>query len=127
DALRLPGGRARSGGARRGRHGRALGQLPPRSPTPVATAVTALLLLLAVPIGRIAWTTVDASSLPSSAQAFQADRTINRSSEFVRNGGTPFYLALQTPSAAAARALANQARRLDGVRAVAPPRRLSSN
>ncbi|HKA27509.1 MAG TPA: MMPL family transporter [Gaiellaceae bacterium] len=127
DALSLPRWRDPSRLAKPGRHWRALGQLTTRYPIPVATAVTALLLLLAVPIGRIAWTTVDASSLPSSAQAFQADRTINRSSEFVRNGGTPFYLALQTPSAAAARALANQARRLDGVRAVAPPRRLSSN
>jgi RND superfamily putative drug exporter len=80
-----------------------------------------------VPIGRIAWTTVDASSLPTSAQAFQADRVINRSPEFVRNGGTPFYLAVETPFGPTVRALANQARQLDGVRAVAPPRRLRGN
>jgi RND superfamily putative drug exporter len=98
-----------------------------RYPIPVATVVVALLVLLAAPISRISWTTVDASSLPNSAQAFQADRTINRSNEFVRNGGTPFYLAVETPSAPAARALANQARQLDGVRAVAPPRRLRGN
>jgi RND superfamily putative drug exporter len=113
--------------ARPARLWRALGQLTTRYPIPVATGVVALLVLLAVPIGRIAWTTVDASSLPSSAQAFQADRTINRSSEFVRNGGTPFYLAVETPSGPAARALADQARQLDGVRAVAPPRRLRGN
>jgi RND superfamily putative drug exporter len=113
--------------AKPARHWRALGQLTSRHPIPVATAVIALLLLLAVPISRITWTTVDASSLPSSTQAFQADRTINRSSEFVRNGGTPFYLAVETRSAPTARALANEARRLDDVRAVAPPRRLRGN
>ena len=55
---------------------------------------------------------------------------INRSSEFVRNGGTPFYLAFETRArnaASAARALADAARNLDGVRAVAPPRRLGAN
>jgi putative drug exporter of the RND superfamily len=127
DALSLPRWRDPARLARPARLWRALGQLTTRYPIPVATAVIALLLLLAVPIGRITWTTVDASSLPSSAQAFQADRTINRSSEFVRNGGTPFYLAVGTPSAPTARALANKARQLDGVRAVAPPRRLQGN
>ena len=113
--------------AKPGRHWRALGLLTTRYPIPVATLVVAVLVLLAVPISRIAWTTVGASSLPSSAQAFQADRTINRSGEFVRNGGTPFYLALETQSVAAARALAKKARQLDGVRVVAPPRRLRDN
>ena len=127
DALSLPRWRDPARLARPARPWRALGQLTTRYPIPVATVVVALLVLLAVPITRITWTTVDASSLPTSAQAFQADRTINRSSEFVRNGGTPFYLALQTPSVAAARALANKARHLDGVRAAAPPRRLSDN
>jgi RND superfamily putative drug exporter len=127
DALSLPRWREPARLARPARPWRALGQLVTRHPIPVASVVVAVLVLLAVPITRITWTTVDASSLPSSAQAFQADRTINRSSEFVRNGGTPFYLALETRSAAAARALANKARQLDGVRAVAPPHRLSGN
>jgi uncharacterized membrane protein YdfJ with MMPL/SSD domain len=127
DALSLPRWRDPARLARPARPWRALGQLITRYPIPVASIVVALLVLLAVPITRITWTTVDASSLPSSAQAFRADRTINRSSEFVRNGGTPFYLAVQTPSVAAARALANKARHLDGVRAAAPPHRLSGN
>jgi len=127
DTLTLPRWRDPSRLAKPARLWRALGQLTTRHPIPVATVVTALLLLLAVPIGRITWTTVDASSLPSSAQAFQADRAINRSSEFVRNGGIPFYLAVKTPSVAAAHALPNQARRLEGIRAVAPPRRLHGN
>jgi uncharacterized membrane protein YdfJ with MMPL/SSD domain len=127
DALSLPRWRDPGRLAKPARPWRTIGQLTTRYPIPVATSVIALLLLLAVPISRISWTTVDASSLPNSAQAFQADRTINRSNEFVRNGGTPFYLAVETPSAPAARALANQARQLDGVRAVAPPRRLRGN
>lgn len=127
DALSLPRWRDPARLAKPQRHWRALGQLTTRYPIPVATTVIALLLLLAVPIGRITWTTVDASSLPSSAQAFQADRTINRSREFVRNGGTPFYLAVETPSAATVRGLADRARRLVGVRAVASPRRLPGN
>src|SRR5262249_34631448 len=86
DALSLPRWRDPARLASPARHWRALGQLTTRYPIPVATLVVALLLLLAVPISRITWTTVDASSLPSSAQSFQADRAINRSSEFVRNG-----------------------------------------
>jgi uncharacterized membrane protein YdfJ with MMPL/SSD domain len=127
DALSLPRWRDPARLAKPQPQWRALGQLTTRYPIPVATAVIALLLLLAVPISRITWTTVDASSLPSSAQAFQADRTINRSREFVRNSGTPFYLAVETPSAAAVRALADKARRLDSIRGVAPPRRLPGN
>jgi uncharacterized membrane protein YdfJ with MMPL/SSD domain len=127
DALSLPRWRDPARLAKPTRHWRALGQLTTSYPIPVATAVIALLVLLAVPISRITWTTVDANSLPNSAQAFQADRVINRSREFIRNGGTPFYLAVETPAAPAARELANEARQLDGVRAVAPPRRLRGN
>ena len=123
DALSLPRWRDPARLAKPARPWRALGRLTSRRPIPVATAVIFLLLLVAVPITRVTWTTVDASSLPTGAQAYQSDRAINRSHEFVRNGGTPFYLALQTAEATA-RELANRARQLDGVRAVAPPRRL---
>ena len=84
------------------RHWRALGQTDHHDIHPGRDAVVAVLLLVAAPIVRIRWTTVDASSLPSSAQAFQADACINHSSEFVRNSGTPFYLALETEPAATA-------------------------
>ena len=127
DALSLPRWRDPARLATPSRPWRALGRLTTRHPIPVATAVMALVVALALPIARIHWTTVDASSLPGSAQAFQADRVINRSSEFVRNGATPFYLAVQTASAPAAQALAARARRLDGVRAVAQPRRLRAD
>src|SRR5262249_54341309 len=64
-----------------------------------------------------------------SAQAYQADRAINHSSEFIANVGTPFYVALQAPQSAgaAAAALADRTRRLAGVLAVAEPRYLGSD
>jgi uncharacterized membrane protein YdfJ with MMPL/SSD domain len=106
-----------------------LGSLVTSRPIPVATIVLVLTIALATPISRVRWTTVDASSLPASAQAHQADRAINRSSEFVRNSGTPFYLALQAPptAAATAAALADRTRRLGGVLAVARPRYLGND
>jgi uncharacterized membrane protein YdfJ with MMPL/SSD domain len=127
DALTLPRWRDTKRLAEPPGRWRNLGRFVADRPIPVATAVIILLVVVATPISRIGWTTVDASSLPASAQAHAADRTINRSHEFLPNGGTPFYLALQAPTgsgAAAAAALAEQARQLPGVRATAPPRAL---
>jgi RND superfamily putative drug exporter len=128
DALSLPRWRDPARLAEPPRHWRAVGRLTVQHPVAVTGAVVAAFVLVATPIARVTWTTVDASSLPSSAQAYRADRVINRSSEFARNGGTPFYLAFDprgvAEPASAARALANSVRRLDGVRAVWPPRRL---
>jgi RND superfamily putative drug exporter len=108
---------------------RGLGRLVSERPIPVATAIVVLMVAFAIPISRIEWTTVDASSLPASAQAFQADRAINRSVEFVRNGGTPLYLALKAPrtAGASAAAFADRARHLDGVLAAGTPRFLGSD
>jgi uncharacterized membrane protein YdfJ with MMPL/SSD domain len=126
DALTLPRWRDPTRLATPAPQWRALGRLTTRHPIPVATLVIAVLALVAVPVSRVNWTSVDATSLPSSAQAHQADRVINHSSEFPANGGTPFYLALEAPAAVAV-ALADEARRLPGVLAVAPPRRLRGN
>jgi uncharacterized membrane protein YdfJ with MMPL/SSD domain len=128
DALALPRWRDPGRVAVPSRLWRRLGRLVTDRPIPVATLVVLLMIAVATPVFRIQWNTVDASSLPASAQAFQADRAINRSREFVPNGGTPFYLTLEAPAAAAtATALAEKARRLDGVRAVAAPRYLGGN
>jgi RND superfamily putative drug exporter len=129
DALALPRWRDPKRVAAPSRFWRNLGRLVTDRPVPVATLVVALTILIAVPISRIQWTTVDANSLPASAQAFQADRVINRSREFVPNGGTPFYLALRAPATGGATvaALADRARQLDGVRAVAAPRFLGGD
>jgi uncharacterized membrane protein YdfJ with MMPL/SSD domain len=128
DALTLPRWRDPRRLAEPPRRWRVLGRLTTAYAIPVATIVIVVMLVVATPLLRIRWTTVDASSLPSSAQAHRADQTINRSSEFVRNGGTPFYLAFEAPAtpagAAAAATLADHAQRLAGVRAVAPPRQL---
>src|SRR5262249_47395186 len=129
DALTLPRWRDPMRVAVPSRFWRNLGRLVTDRPIPVVTLVVVLTIALATPISRIEWTTVDASSLPDSAQAFQADRAINRSGAFVRNGGTPFYLALEAPSTASATAaaLADKARHLDGVLAAAAPRFLGSD
>jgi uncharacterized membrane protein YdfJ with MMPL/SSD domain len=129
DALGLPRWRDPGRVAVPSRFWRKLGRLTTDRPIPVATLVVVLTIMVASPLFRIQWTTVDASSLPASARAFQADRAINRSSEFVPNGGTPFYVVLEAPrtAAAAAAALADRARRLDGVRAVQAPRFLGRN
>jgi uncharacterized membrane protein YdfJ with MMPL/SSD domain len=128
DALTLPRWRDTKRLAEPPGRWRNLGRFVAERPIPVATAVIILLAVVATPISRIRWTTVDASSLPASAQAHAADQTINRSHEFVPNGGTPFYLALHAPTTgsgpAAAAALADEARQLPGVRAIAPPRAL---
>jgi RND superfamily putative drug exporter len=124
DALTLPRWRDAKRLAQPPGRWRRLGSSVANRPALVVTVVVVLLVLVATPISRVRWTTVDASSLPANAQAYMADRTINRSREFVPNGGTPFYLVLRAPGPAAAAAVAGEARRLPGVRAVAPPRNL---
>ncbi len=128
DALTLPRWRDPKRLAQPGRFWGALGRLSTERAVPVATLVIVLMLVVATPFIRTRWTTVDASSLPTSAQAYRADQAINRSREFVPNGGTPFYLALRAPATAgeAVTALAGEVRQLDGVRAVAPPRPLGN-
>src|SRR5262249_44037718 len=116
DALALPRWRDPTRVASPSRMWRSVGRLTTNHPIPVAMLVLALTTPAATPTPRIQGTRVDASSLPASAQAFQADKAINRSREFVRNGGIPFYLALEAPSTAGstAAALANRARHVDG-------------
>jgi uncharacterized membrane protein YdfJ with MMPL/SSD domain len=131
DALTLPRWRDPSRLARPSSTWRAIGRLTSTNSMLVTVAVVALLVVVAAPASNTRWTTVDASSLPSSAQAFKADEAINRSGEFVRNGGTPFFLALQTDAgddaAASAAALAERVRQFDGVQSVAQPRQLASD
>jgi RND superfamily putative drug exporter len=129
DALTLPRWRDPRRLARPAPFWRGVGRLATDHAVPVATVVVVVLLAVASPVFRVHWTTVDASSLPTSAQAFQADRAINHSSEFVPNSGTPFYLAVEAPpdSGASVAAVADRARRLDGVRAVAPPQPLGND
>jgi putative drug exporter of the RND superfamily len=128
DGLALPAWRDPQRLARPAGRWRAIGRLTTGHPLPIAAVTLVLLVAVATPLYRIQWTTVDASSLPSSAQAHRTDRTINRSHEFVPNSGTPFYLALRTTSSAGrvqAASLADNVRDFPGVRAVARPVQLS--
>jgi uncharacterized membrane protein YdfJ with MMPL/SSD domain len=129
DSLTLPRWRDPRRLAEPGRWSRALGNLDVRRPVPVVAIVVVALIVLASPFLRVDWTTVDASSLPGSAQAFRADAAINRSGEFPPNSGIPLYLALAAPrtAVAEARRIAAEARRLPGISAVAPPRALGEN
>ena len=129
DALSLTRWRDPSRLARPRLRWRRLGRLSTAHAFPVATLVVVLMVALATPLLRLHWTTVDATSLPASAQAYRADLAINRSHEFVPHGGTPLYLAFKAPAGASATvaALAERARRLEGVRAVSVPRRLADD
>jgi uncharacterized membrane protein YdfJ with MMPL/SSD domain len=126
DALSLPRWRDPTRAAAPGRMSQALAHVAVRRPVPIVAVVVLLLVAVATPTLRVHWSTVDASSLPASTQAYQADAIINRSDEFPPNGGTPFYLAVAAPPSAgpAVGALAGRARALPGIRVVAPPRRL---
>src|SRR5262249_45452222 len=101
-ALALPRGRDPKRNVVPSRLWRGVGSLVSDRPIPVATLVVTLLVVLATPAFRIHWTTVDARSLPESAQAFRADATINHSREFIPNGGTPFFLVFRPPPNGAA-------------------------
>jgi RND superfamily putative drug exporter len=129
DALTLPRWRDPRRLAEPGRISRAFGRLAVRRPIPIATLVVLLLIAIAVPALRVHWSTVDASSLPASTQAYQADALVNRSRDFPPNSGTPFYLAVSAPPTAGSsmRALAGRARQLPGIRAVAPPAQLGND
>jgi uncharacterized membrane protein YdfJ with MMPL/SSD domain len=124
DALALPRWRDPRRHAVPSRLWRTVGRLVTEHPVPIAAVVIVLMLVVATPVRRVAWTTADATSLPDSAQAFRADQAISRSHEFIPNGGTPFYLVLRAPATASATAggIAGRARRLDGVLAVGAPR-----
>jgi RND superfamily putative drug exporter len=129
DALTLPRWRDPTRLAQPTRVWRGIGRLATERAVPVATVVIVLLLAVASPVFRVHWTTVDASSLPTHAQAYQANEAINHSNDFVPNAGTPLYLTLKAPADATAdaAAVADEARHLDGVRAVAPPQPLGAD
>jgi RND superfamily putative drug exporter len=129
DALTLPRWRDPTRLAQPAPIWRGIGYLAAERAVPVATVVIVLLLAVASPVFRVHWTTVDATSLPTHAQAYQADQAINHSNEFVPNAGTPLYLAVKAPgdAGASAVAVADEARHLHGVRAVAPPQHLGND
>ena len=96
-----------------------------RRPAIVAVAASALLVVFALPVLGIKFTSVDASVLPESASARQVDQALE--TEFPPGQESPVYLAARTPGEgpAVAGELGDYAAELEGLRgveAVVPPR-----
>ena len=96
-----------------------------RRPVIVAVAASALLIVLALPVLGIKFTSVDASVLPESASARQVDEALD--TEFPPGQESPIYLAARTPGegpvvAENLRDYAAKVEGLRGVEAVVPPR-----
>lgn len=92
-----------------------------RRPIPIATASAVFLIVLGLPFLGIKFNTVDATVLPESASARQAYEVV--SAEFPPYRDTPIWIAVRGDDGDAA-AVAAEARGVDGIAAVAPPRRL---
>jgi RND superfamily putative drug exporter len=94
-----------------------------RRPGPIAAGSAALLIALALPFFGAHFTTVDAGVLPSSASARQVDDALKRDFDVRRT--TPITLVAQTPEGPALDAYLRDVRAIDGVAAIAPPRRVA--
>jgi uncharacterized membrane protein YdfJ with MMPL/SSD domain len=94
-----------------------------RRPVPVATLATMLLIVLGLPFLRIEFNSVDPTVLPREASARQTYDTL--SEEFPPYRDTPIWVDVEGGGPGAAAAVAARVRRVDGIAAVAPPRRLS--
>ncbi len=94
-----------------------------RRPGPVAAVTTIGLLFVAMPAFGINFTSVDASVLPTSAQARQVADTI--AAEFPEDLSQPNFIAVQAPDTPEARAelaaFAEELRALPGAAQVTPP------
>jgi len=97
-----------------------------RRPGLVAVATAAVLLVAAIPTLRTHWTGVDASILPTSQSARVVSDTLTR--DFPRVDSTPTVVAVQAPPSRArdVRAYSRRLRDVEGVGAVASPRKLGS-
>ena len=72
----------------RGRSRMRSARLDVRRPLPIVAVVVVLMIAIASPALGVRWTTVGASSLPASTQAYRADALINRSRAFPANSGS---------------------------------------
>ncbi len=94
-----------------------------RRPVPIATLSTLLLIGLGLPFLGIKFNSVDPTVLPREASARQTYDTL--SEEFPPYRDTPIWIDVEGGGPRAAAAVAARVRRVDGVAAAAPPRRLS--
>jgi uncharacterized membrane protein YdfJ with MMPL/SSD domain len=95
-----------------------LSRLVMRAPGRIAVASAAMLIALGIPFLSIEFTSVDAQVLPDDASAKQVDDRLR--SEFPPFRDTPIEIAV-AGGPDAAREVAAEAKRLDGVAAVNPP------
>jgi uncharacterized membrane protein YdfJ with MMPL/SSD domain len=109
-----PGGR--SGGWYRLAHG------VMRRPLPIALGTGALMLVMALPALRAAWTPVDSSVIPKGQTARTVVDTVDR--EFP--GGQGDYPITIVTAPAKAQAISARAEQLPGVRSVSEPRALNA-
>lgn len=94
-----------------------------RRPVPIATLATLFLIVLGLPFLGIRFNSVDPTVLPREASARQTYDTL--SEKFPPYHDTPIWIDVEGGGPRAAVAVAARVRRVDGVAAVAPPRRLS--
>jgi uncharacterized membrane protein YdfJ with MMPL/SSD domain len=94
-----------------------------RRPVPIATLATLFLVLLGLPFLGIRFDSVDPSVLPREASARQTYDALRE--EFPPYRDTPIWIDVEGGGPRAATAVAARVRLVDGVAAVAPPRRLS--
>jgi uncharacterized membrane protein YdfJ with MMPL/SSD domain len=94
-----------------------------RHPIPIATLSALFLIVLGLPFLQIKFNSVDPTVLPPEASARQTYETI--SEQFPPYRDTPIWIDVEGGGPRAAAAVAARVRQVDGVAAVAPPRRLS--
>lgn len=90
-------------------------------PWPVAIIATAILVIVALPSFRAETVAVDATSLPAGQSSRVVQETVAR--DFPGGADETVHLAVEGDGQAAGK-VAARARRLDGVKAVAPPSRV---
>ena len=91
-----------------------------RRPVSVALASAAVLIVIGLPFTHIRFTTIDASSLPPSAESRQVDLALTR--DFAPDETAPMYIAVASAPSAAVRRYAATLRRLRDVAVVTDPR-----
>jgi RND superfamily putative drug exporter len=94
-----------------------------RRPGRTAVVSAAFMIALGIPFTGIKFTSVDATVLPSSAQARQVDTVLK--TEFPPNRTSPVTVAAHAPNGPQVRAFAQRLRALHGVAAVNPPQQVA--
>lgn len=97
-----------------------------RAPIPFAALGAGLLLLLALPVTGLKFTSIDASVLPEQASARQVDQAIKTGFPRLRPAAAQVVIAAPTGSSAQVTAYAGSIARLDGVESVSRPQPLDS-